>query len=313
MTEPVLIVEHLHKAFDSLHAVKDVSFKVNPGEIFGLLGPNGAGKTTTINMICSLLPADQGAITINNMPVSAHNSALRQRMGVVPQDIALYEELNAHDNLSFWGRLYGMSGEKLKSKKNELLSKVGLQDRAKEPVSRFSGGMKRRLNLAIGLLHDPDLLLLDEPTVGIDPQARHQMLDLIRAEANKGTAILYTTHYMDEAEQLCDRLAIMDHGHILAMGSLSELETLVGERRILKIGGTTFDQEWVNKLVSTLSDVQLLNFDPAQITLSVPFDMAIGQILTLLQEQGLVVEHLDIKNPNLDSVFLKLTGREFKD
>ncbi|MBD3375082.1 ATP-binding cassette domain-containing protein [candidate division KSB1 bacterium] len=312
MTEPVLIVEHLHKAFDSLQAVKDVSFRVNPGEIFGLLGPNGAGKTTTINMICSLLPADQGAITINNMPVSTHNSSLRQRMGVVPQDIALYEELNALDNLSFWGGLYGLSGEKLKSRQKELLSKVGLQDRAKEPVSRYSGGMKRRLNLAIGLLHDPDLLLLDEPTVGIDPQARHQMLDLIRAEANKGTAILYTTHYMDEAEQLCDRLAIMDHGQLLAMGSLSELETLVGERRILKIGGT-FDQDWVNKLISTLSDVQLLTFDPAQITLSVPFDMAIGQILTVLQEQGLVVEHLDIKNPNLDSVFLKLTGREFKD
>jgi ABC-2 type transport system ATP-binding protein len=312
MTEPVLVVEHLHKAFDSLQAVKDVSFRVNPGEIFGLLGPNGAGKTTTINMICSLLPADQGAITINNMPVSAHNSSLRQRMGVVPQDIALYEELNALDNLSFWGGLYGLSGEKLKSRQKDLLSKVGLQDRAKEPVSRYSGGMKRRLNLAIGLLHDPDLLLLDEPTVGIDPQARHQMLDLIRAEANKGTAILYTTHYMDEAEQLCDRLAIMDHGQLLAMGSLSELETLVGERRILKIGGT-FDQDWVNKLISTLSDVQLLTFDPAQITLSVPFDMAIGQILTVLQEQGLVVEHLDIKNPNLDSVFLKLTGREFKD
>jgi ABC-2 type transport system ATP-binding protein len=312
MTEPVLIIEHLHKAFDSLQAVKDVSFKVNPGEIFGLLGPNGAGKTTTINMICSLLPADQGSITINNMPVSAENSSLRQRMGVVPQDIALYEELNAQDNLSFWGGLYGLSGEKLKSRQKELLSKVGLQDRAKEPVNRFSGGMKRRLNLAIGLLHDPDLLLLDEPTVGIDPQARHQMLDLIRAEANKGTAILYTTHYMDEAEQLCDRLAIMDHGHILAMGSLSELETLVGERRILKIGGT-FNQEWINKLVSTVSDVQLLNFDPAQITLSVPFAMPIGQILTVLQEQGLVVEHLDIKNPNLDSVFIKLTGREFKD
>ncbi len=312
MADTVLVVEHLHKAFDSLKAVNDVSFEVKAGEIFGLLGPNGAGKTTTINMICSLLPSDSGSITINDTPTSAQNSALRNRMGVVPQDIALYEELNALDNLVFWGKLYGLSGSDLKRKTTALLEKMGLKERSKEPVSKFSGGMKRRLNLAIGLLHEPDLLLLDEPTVGIDPQARHQMLDLIRETADKGTAILYTTHYMDEAEQLCDRLAIMDHGHILAMGSLSDLETLVGERRILQIGGS-FATEQIDNLLPTLSTVQLINRDQTQLTLSIPFSMAIGQILTLLQEHDLHVEHLDIKNPNLDSVFLKLTGREFKD
>ncbi len=312
MADSVLVVEHLHKTFDSLKAVNDVSFTVSAGEIFGLLGPNGAGKTTTINMICSLLPADSGSITINNIPITAQNSALRNRMGVVPQDIALYEELNALDNLVFWGKLYGLSDPDLKNRTSALLTKVGLMERSKEPVSRYSGGMKRRLNLAIGLLHEPDLLLLDEPTVGIDPQARHQMLDLIRETADNGTAILYTTHYMDEAEQLCDRLAIMDHGHILAMGSLSELETLVGERRILQIGGS-FITDQIDNLVPTLSKVQLLNRDKNQLTLSIPFSMAIGQILTVLQEHDLQVEHLDIKNPNLDSVFLKLTGREFKD
>jgi ABC-2 type transport system ATP-binding protein len=312
MAESVLMVEHVQKTFDSLKAINDVSFNVKSGEIFGLLGPNGAGKTTTINMICSLLPSDSGSITINKIPVIAQNSTLRKRMGVVPQDIALYEELNATDNLSFWGRLYGLTGSELRTKIKELLTKVGLEQRSKEPVSQYSGGMKRRLNLAIGLLHAPDLLLLDEPTVGIDPQARHQMLDLIRETAQKGTAILYTTHYMDEAEQLCDRLAIMDHGHILAMGSLSELETLVGERRILKIGGS-FDTERIDNLLPTLSEVQLLNRDQTQLTLSISFSMAVGHILTVLQEHDLQVEHLDIKNPNLDSVFLKLTGREFKD
>jgi ABC-2 type transport system ATP-binding protein len=312
MADSVLVVEHLHKTFDSLKAVNDVSFEVKAGEIFGLLGPNGAGKTTTINMICSLLPGDSGSITINNTPIHSQNPNLRKHMGVVPQDIALYEELNAVDNLTFWGKLYGMSGPDLKNRTSALLTKVGLLDRSKEPVSRYSGGMKRRLNLAIGLLHEPDLLLLDEPTVGIDPQARHQMLDLIRETADKGTAILYTTHYMDEAEQLCDRLAIMDHGHILAMGSLSELETLVGERRILQIGGS-FVTEQIDDLVPTMSKVQLLNRDKNQITLSIPFSMAIGHILTVLQEHDQQIEHLDIKNPNLDSVFLKLTGREFKD
>ncbi|MBD3386015.1 ATP-binding cassette domain-containing protein [candidate division KSB1 bacterium] len=312
MAETVLLVEHLYKAFDSLKAVNDVSFEVKAGEIFGLLGPNGAGKTTTINMICSLLPGDSGSVSINNMPINSQNSTLRKQMGVVPQDIALYEELNAIDNLVFWGRLYGLSGPDLKNRTTALLTKVGLLERAKEPVSRYSGGMKRRLNLAIGLLHEPDLLLLDEPTVGIDPQARHQMLDLIRETAQRGTAILYTTHYMDEAEQLCDRLAIMDHGHILAMGSLSELETLVGERRILQIGGS-FMTDQIDKLLPTLSEIQLINRDQTQLTLSIPFSMAIGQILAVLQEHDLQVEHLDIKNPNLDSVFLKLTGREFKD
>ncbi len=211
-------VEHLLKRFGELTAVDDLSFEVRQGEIFGLLGPNGAGKTTTISMICGVLRPDAGRVLIAEQDIWLRPKAVKQAIGVVPQEIAVYEDLTARDNLSFWGSLYGLRGAELTARVNEALSGVGLGDRATDKVEQFSGGMKRRLNLCMGLLHRPKLLLLDEPTVGIDPQARLNILEVIREVAAGGTTVLYTTHYLDEAQELCDRLAIIDHGKILATG-----------------------------------------------------------------------------------------------
>ncbi len=213
-------IDRLRKCYGDLVAVDDVSFEVRDGEIFGLLGPNGAGKTTTINMICGVLRPDSGRVLVDDRDIWLHPKAVKQNLGVVPQEIAVYEDLTARDNLSFWGSLYGLTGSELGNRIDESLSRVGLAERGGDKVKTFSGGMKRRLNLCMGLLHRPKFLLLDEPTVGIDPQARLNILDVIGEVAAAGTTVLYTTHYMDEAEQLCDRIAIIDHGKILALGTL---------------------------------------------------------------------------------------------
>ncbi len=222
-------VERLRKVYDQLVAVDDISFEVKPGEIFGLLGPNGAGKTTTISCLSGLIRPTSGTIRIEGRDITQVNSGERTRMGVVPQELALYLELSATENLHYWGGVQGLSGAELRSRVPVLLDRVGLADRAKEPVKRFSGGMLRRLNLACGLVHDPKVLLLDEPTVGIDPQSRARMLEIIAERKQSGVAILYTTHYMNEAEELCDHFAIVDHGRVLAHGTLAELLAQAGE------------------------------------------------------------------------------------
>jgi ABC-2 type transport system ATP-binding protein len=200
----------LCKSFGSLAAVDDVSFSVNAGEIFGLLGPNGAGKTTSINMICGVLKPDSGRVVIGDKDIWLEPKAVKRSLGVVPQEIAVYEDLTARDNLNFWGSLYGLSGAELKVRVDEALTRVGLSDRAGDRVKEFSGGMKRRLNLVCGLIHEPRLLLLDEPTVGVDPQSRERIFEAIHEIARGGTTVVYTTHYMEEAERLCDRIAILD-------------------------------------------------------------------------------------------------------
>ena len=216
-------VERLQKKYGELVAVDGVSFTAEPGKIFGLLGPNGAGKSTTIGCISGLLTPTSGTIRVLGQDLSLDGRAVKRQMGVVPQELALYEDLSAAENLMFWGGAYGLSRSELKVRVPEVLSAIGLLDRAKEAVKRYSGGMKRRLNLGCGIIHRPKVLLLDEPTAGVDPQSRVYLLDLVRTEVGRGTCVLYTTHYMEEAEDLCDMLAVIDRGKIIAHGTLAEL------------------------------------------------------------------------------------------
>ncbi len=306
-------VEGLCRSFGSLAAVDDVSFEVQDGEIFGLLGPNGAGKTTTLSMICGVLQPDSGRVLVDDRDIWLEPATVKRSLGVVPQEIAVYEDLTARDNLSFWGALYGLRGGELADRMDEALTKVGLADRARDRVSTYSGGMKRRLNLCMGLLHRPKFLLLDEPTVGIDPQARLNILEVIGEVAAAGTTVLYTTHYMDEAEKLCDRIGIIDHGRILAMGSLAELTRRAGEAEVLRLSGAFGASETRNRL-ATVDGTRLLRLDDDAAVLAIEADgPGLLEVLPRVLEPGLGVEDVSIQRPNLESVFIALTGRELRD
>ncbi|MDX2437699.1 MAG: ABC transporter ATP-binding protein [Acidobacteriota bacterium] len=306
-------VERLRKSFNTLVAVDDVSFTVGEGEIFGLLGPNGAGKTTTINMICGVLKPDAGRVLIGGKDIWLESKTVKQGLAVVPQEIAVYEDMTSRDNLNFWGSLYGLRGADLRSRVDEALTRVGLSDRATEKVKGFSGGMKRRLNLCMGLLHRPRVLLLDEPTVGIDPQARLNILAVVREVAAAGTTILYTTHYMDEAEDLCDRIAIIDHGKILTVGTLDELTRLAGEAEVLRLSGD-FDDDVARERLDAVAGVRVLKADNGVAVLSVDADgPGLLAVLPKILEANLEVDDVSIQQPNLQSVFISLTGKELRD
>jgi ABC-2 type transport system ATP-binding protein len=219
----VLTVKNLRKTFGPLVAVNDVSFSVEPGQLVGLLGPNGAGKTTTVSMLTGLITPDRGEVLIASHRLDGDTDPAKRRIGLVPQDLALYDELTARENLRFFGALYGLSGATLDAAMQQALTLVELSDRARDLVKTFSGGMKRRLNLAAGLLHDPDILLLDEPTVGVDPQSRNAIFDNLEALKKRGKALLYTTHYMEEVERLADRVVVIDHGNVIANDTLAGL------------------------------------------------------------------------------------------
>jgi len=306
-------VERLRKSFNSLVAVDDVSFTVGEGEIFGLLGPNGAGKTTTINMLCGVLKPDGGRVLIGGRDIWLEAKTVKQGLAVVPQEIAVYEDITARDNLHFWGSLYGLGGSDLRARVDEALTRVGLSDRAEDKVKGFSGGMKRRLNLCMGLLHRPKVLLLDEPTVGIDPQARLNILDVVRDVASSGTTVLYTTHYMDEAEDLCDRIAIIDHGKILTVGTLNELTRLAGEAEVLRLSGQ-FEDGVARDRLDAVEGVRVLKTDNGVAVLSVDADgPGLLAVLPKILEAELELEDVSIQQPNLQSVFITLTGKELRD
>jgi ABC-2 type transport system ATP-binding protein len=296
-----------------LVAVDDVSLAIGEGEIFGLLGPNGAGKTTCINMICGVLKPDSGRVLIGKRDIWLESKAVKRDLGVVPQEIAVYEDLSARDNLNFWGSLYGLSGRALRSRVNEALTLVGLSDRAGDKVKGFSGGMKRRLNLCMGLLHRPRVLLLDEPTVGIDPQARLNILEVVRQVAADGTTVLYTTHYMDEAQDLCDRIAIIDHGKVLTVGTLEELTRLAGEAEVLRLTGP-FEDPAVRDRLAALDGIRILKADERLAVLSVETSgPGLLDVLPEILAADLGVEDVSIQQPNLQSVFISLTGKELRD
>ncbi|MBE0566693.1 MAG: ABC transporter ATP-binding protein [Krumholzibacteria bacterium] len=309
----MLQVQNLTKTFGEIRAVDGVSFGVEAGRIFGLLGPNGAGKTTTIAMIAGLIPPASGSVHVDGLDLAARPADVKRRLGVVPQEIALYEDLTARENLDFWGGIYGLRGKALAARRDALLDLVGLADRAREPVRNYSGGMKRRLNLALGLVHKPTLILLDEPTVGIDPQARINLLDVVRGLARDGAAVLYTTHYLEEAENLCDELAIMDHGTIHAQGTVESLKAELGEGSVLTLQGA-FSREDVAAAVERSTGLRALELDDGRALLNVPRGRAgVGAALEAIYTSGLHLTDVTVKEPNLEDLFLKLTGRELRD
>jgi ABC-2 type transport system ATP-binding protein len=328
MTESILIAKDLRKTFGDNDAVKGISFNVLRGEIFSLLGPNGAGKTTTINMLSCLIEPTGGTAEIAGHPIPGDTLAVRRAIGVVPQEIALYDALTARQNLEFWGRLYDMSGQALNRRIDEALELVGLSDRAKDKVKTFSGGMKRRINIAAGLLHRPQLLFMDEPTVGIDPQSRRRILDMIKELRDGGTTILYTTHYMEEAEELSDRVGIIDQGKLIALGTQDELTKVVDEQETLRLhlgeeaamalaaanGSPALSDDGRIDLFGDLPGVIGAAAVDHQIVVNVAdAGEALPGVVGRANEAGLHVRSIDIQEPNLEAVFLHLTGRGLRD
>ncbi len=309
----MITIEGLQKHYGDIKAVDGIDLEIQDGEIFGLLGPNGAGKTTMISMISGVLRPDSGRITFDGLNIWVEPKKVKRNLGVVPQEIAVYEDLTAKDNLDFWGSLHGLRGPGLKKAVHEALERVGLQDRARDRVKTFSGGMKRRLNLCMGLLHHPQYLLLDEPTVGIDPQARLAILDIVREVAAAGTTVLYTTHYMEEAQELCDRIAIIDHGQILTVGTLEALTRQSGESEVLKVVGD-FDEASANQQLSGISGLRLIRVEAGAVLAGIDASgPGLLEILPQVLESGLSIDDVSIQKPNLQSVFISLTGRELRD
>ncbi len=311
--EPVLRCENLVHRFGSRTAVDGVSFTIAPGERYGLLGPNGAGKTTTIRMVCGLLRADEGTITVGGRPVDERAIAAKAGIGFVPQDVALYPDLTAAENLRFFGRLYRLRGRALARRVEEVLALIDLSDRAGDRVESFSGGMRRRLNIGAALLHEPSLLVLDEPTVGVDPQSRHAILDSVAAFGAGGMAILYTTHYMEEAERVCDRVGIIDQGKLIAEGTRRELVSQLEERdRIELTASGDLDRfarackaiDGVDEATAADGQVHLLAHDGRRLLAGV-FEAA--------EQHDVVIKSADVVEPDLEAVFLRLTGTALRE
>jgi ABC-2 type transport system ATP-binding protein len=309
----LLEVAALRKSYGALTAVSDVSFSVDSGQIVGLLGPNGAGKSTTVGVIAGWLKADGGEVRVSGRPLAGDTDPAKRVVGLVPQDLALFEELPARENLRFFGALYGMGGAALEAAISSGLQFVGLAERARDRVKTFSGGMKRRLNLAAGLLHDPELVLLDEPTVGVDPQSRHAIFENLEALRDRGKALVYTTHYMEEAERLCDRIVIVDHGRVIADDTVRGLYgRLPSTRRLdVELRGAA---PGLLDAVRALPDVESAEIagDVLRVVLR---DLASGApaVLTLLREHGVAYDHVASERGGLETVFLSLTGRRLRD
>ena len=306
-------VKDLQKAYGELMAVKGVSFTAKKGSVFGLLGPNGAGKSTTISCICGLLKPSAGTVTVNGFDIVGEAKKAKRSLGVVPQELAIYEDLSALDNLGYWGAAYGLKGQELKSRVDFVLERIGLQDRAKDLPKNYSGGLKRRLNFGCGLVHEPEILLLDEPTVGVDPQSRERLFNLVKEERDKGTCVLYTTHYMEEAENLCDELAIIDHGKIIAAGTLKDLRAQSGESDIIQLSGT-FDAIAVEAAILALAiDSEILVLSAETLVLAIKEAAAqLPAVLQAVSSTKAEIRETRLSEPNLESLFLKLTGSELR-
>ncbi|MBN1537432.1 MAG: ATP-binding cassette domain-containing protein [Anaerolineales bacterium] len=306
-------VNDLYKSFGDVKAVQGVSFMVEQGHIFSLLGPNGAGKTTIIAMLSTLLRPDQGDAQVMGHSIREDPMGVKSVLGVVPQEIALYEDLSARENLTFWGKMYGLRGPILKTRVDEVLEMIGLTERAKGAVSKFSGGMKRRVNIGVALLHKPQVIYMDEPTVGIDPQSRRNILDSVVALKDQGMTVLYTTHYMEEAQELSDEIAIMDIGKVVAEGTHNELVKIVGEmdRITLTINteGSRVLEDW--KAVSGVT--QITSEDGVITVLADDSNLVLPRLFDSAANLDVRITSVDIQEPNLEAVFLHLTGRALRD
>ena len=308
-------ISHLVKNYGEVKAVQDISFDIREGEIFSLLGPNGAGKTTTISMLSTLYTPTSGDATIGGHSVTKDPMAVRGIIGVVPQELALYDDLNARENLIFWGKMYGLTGKALKDRVDEVLEQIGLTDKANFRIKTYSGGMKRRVNIGVGLLHKPRLLFMDEPTVGIDPQSRRAILDSVKDLNRQGMTVLYTTHYMEEAQELSDRVGIIDHGKLIAIGTQAELTRQVGEMDTLRLHVSETDP--VDTLVKALLSIPgIQKADQIDHTIDVitaNAEEVLAPVIIKANEIGVKIRSVDIQEPDLESVFLHLTGRALRD
>jgi ABC-2 type transport system ATP-binding protein len=308
----ILEVRRVSKSFGEIRAVAEVSFEARAGEIYGLLGPNGAGKTTTISMISGLLRPDAGCVMVDGADFWSDPARAQRIMGVVPQEIALYEELSGRENLEFWGRLAGLSNKSAHARAAEILEALALVDRAKDPVRNYSGGMKRRINIGCALMHRPRLLLLDEPTVGIDPQARLNILDFVKKLSGDGTAILYTTHYLEEAETLCARIGIIDQGKLLAEGTLSELQHRLGGDQLFVLEGG-LSQANPDDWPGFHERFRIIQKSDRQLVVSAQRNRHPAECLKELLELPVQIENVTVKRPSLNDVFLQLTGRQLRE
>jgi ABC-2 type transport system ATP-binding protein len=311
--ERVLECRGLRRSFGKIVAVDGVGFHADPGETYGLLGPNGAGKTTTISMIAGLLERDAGEVVVAGEPMTTHSVRAKSALGYVPQDLAIYPDLSGRENLMFFARLYGMSTAEARQRSDEVLALTGLADRAGDQTKQYSGGMKRRLNIGIGLLHRPRLLILDEPTVGVDPQSRNAILESVEGLSRAGMAVLYTTHYMEEAERLCDRIGIIDHGKLIAEGTRAELVSMVGEGDQVRLSAT-------GDLTSAAAKLSARSWVRQAKALDGSIDLVVENarselpaILTDAAADGVAVRSVEITEPDLEAVFLHLTGRALRD
>jgi ABC-2 type transport system ATP-binding protein len=322
MPQPILEAQRLVKKYGALAAVDDVSFSIEEGEVFGLLGPNGAGKSTTIAMLTGLFPPDSGSIRIIGCDAVAEAEKVKHLIGVVPQDLALYPTLSGTENLRFFGEMYGMGGRRLTERVNSVLSMVAMADRAKDQVHTYSGGMKRRLNLAVGLINNPRLLFMDEPTAGVDPQSRNHIFESVeRLNREQGMSILYTTHYMEEAERLCQRVAIIDHGKIIALDTPRNLVSILGGGIIqMELAQAS---EGLAQQVSDLGAVKTAVLLPVESEEGQPLrqklkieahqaNEALLQVIQLLKQNNIEILSLETLEPNLESVFLHLTGKSLR-
>lgn len=311
----MLEVIKVRKSFGKNVVVQDVSFSVGKGESFGLLGPNGAGKSTTIAMICGLLPYETGEILIDGLSVKKESKNVKKKIGVVPQEIALYPTMTAFDNLLFWGRMYGLTRKQAKQRAEVVLEIVGLKDRAKHKIETFSGGMKRRMNIGAALLHEPELLIMDEPTVGIDPQSRNHILETVKYLNQGGMTVIYTSHYMEEVEYLCDRIGIVDEGRIIALGNKEELCETLAEGIVIKLQVDSIEEDWL-KALNEGDHVNKVIADMEKNTLEVIVNHhpnIVSDIIASAVKFNVKVLSFERKEPNLESLFLQLTGRSLRD
>ncbi len=311
----ILESKNLAKSYGDFTAVKGITFDIKEGEIFSLLGPNGAGKTTTISMLSTLYAPTSGDATIGGHSVTKDPMAVKRVIGVVPQDLALYEDLTAKENLVFWGQMYGLDGKSLNSRVDEVLEQIGLTDKAKNRVKTYSGGMKRRVNIGVGLLHKPRLLFMDEPTVGIDPQSRRAILDTVKDLNKQGMTVLYTTHYMEEAAELSNRVGIIAHGELIALGTQDELTKQVGETETLILHiGENEDPDALAKALNGVEGVQKADVTDHEVSvITADAKDILAAVVSKANERGIKIRSIDIREPNLEAVFLHLTGRALRD
>lgn len=309
----IVKVNNLVKRFGDRIAVDNLSMSIEEGEIFGLLGPNGAGKTTTINSLIGMTKNDGGSIEIFGMDFKNNENKVKKQIGVVPQDIALYDELSAYENVCYFGRLYGLSGTKLKEAANEALEFVGLFDRRKESPKKFSGGMRRRINIACGIVHHPKLIIMDEPTVGIDPQSRNHILESIKKLNKAGSTIIYTSHYMEEVEDICTKILIIDHGKVIAKGTKAELKALVAVNDKINLELSTINYTIVEKIKSLDGIIDCMVDGSRLKIISKKQSSVLNKVINIVSEYDTEILTLNVEKPSLETVFLTLTGKTLRD